>query len=58
MRAIPLHIIDVARYLGRSDTNIRNVRDLAGKRLCAVNGSVSWQRVKIERGVPGCEDIN
>jgi glutamate transport system substrate-binding protein len=34
-----------------SDTSVRNVRDLSGKRLCKVTGSVSWQRVTLERKV-------
>ena len=33
------------------DTGIRNVRDLAGKRLCEVAGSNSWRRVVEERGI-------
>lgn len=48
----PYYVAHQDTLVRGSDTNIKNVRDLAGKRLCAVNGSVSWQRVKIERGVP------
>lgn len=48
----PYYVAHQDMLVRGSDTNIKNVRDLAGKRLCAVNGSVSWQRVKIERGVP------
>ncbi|WP_395105222.1 glutamate ABC transporter substrate-binding protein [Actinomadura sp. SCN-SB] len=33
------------------DTTIRNVRDLAGKRLCEVTGSNSWRRVIEERKI-------
>ncbi|MFI0354555.1 glutamate ABC transporter substrate-binding protein [Actinomadura sp. 9N407] len=33
------------------DTSIRNVRDLAGKRLCEVAGSNSWRRVTEERKI-------
>jgi glutamate transport system substrate-binding protein len=33
------------------DRSIRNVRDLAGKRLCQARGSNSWRRVTEERGV-------
>jgi glutamate transport system substrate-binding protein len=35
----------------RSDTAVRNVRDLKGRRLCRVRGSVSYPRVVTERGV-------
>lgn len=48
----PYYVAHQDTLVRGSDTNVKNVRDLAGKRLCAVNGSVSWQRVKIERGVP------
>jgi len=34
-----------------SDTTIKNVHDLQGKRLCQVQGSVSFQRVHDEKGV-------
>jgi glutamate transport system substrate-binding protein len=34
------------------DTTVHNVRDLAGRRLCEVTGSISWQRVTAERKVP------
>ncbi|MFL6054489.1 MAG: glutamate ABC transporter substrate-binding protein [Actinoallomurus sp.] len=33
------------------ETTVRNVRDLRGKRLCQVTGSVSWQRVTEERKI-------
>jgi glutamate transport system substrate-binding protein len=48
----PYYVAHQDTLVRGSDTDIKNVRDLSGKRLCAVNGSVSWQRVKIERGVP------
>lgn len=48
----PYYVAHQDTLVRSPDTNIKNVRDLAGKRLCAVSGSVSWQRVKIERGVP------
>jgi glutamate transport system substrate-binding protein len=35
-----------------TDQAVRNVRDLRGRRLCQVTGSVSWQRVTIERKIP------
>ncbi|WP_231330810.1 glutamate ABC transporter substrate-binding protein [Actinomadura graeca] len=35
-----------------SDTSIKTVHDLGGKRLCRVPGSVSFPRVHDERGVP------
>ncbi|MCO6010699.1 glutamate ABC transporter substrate-binding protein [Actinoallomurus purpureus] len=34
-----------------TDTTVRNVRDLRGKRLCQVTGSVSWRRVTEERKI-------
>lgn len=34
------------------DTSVHGVRDLAGRRLCEVSGSVSWQRVTEGLGVP------
>lgn len=47
-------------YVAHQDTLVRsadaaavhNVRDLRGRRLCKVSGSVSWQRVTIERNIP------
>lgn len=48
----PYYVAHQDTLVRAGDTNIGNVRDLAGKRLCAVTGSVSWQRVKVERGVP------
>jgi glutamate transport system substrate-binding protein len=33
------------------DRSITNVRDLRGRRLCAVTGSNSWRRVTEERGI-------
>lgn len=35
-----------------TDTGVKNVRDLAGRRLCEVAGSVSYQRVTQQRKVP------
>ncbi len=34
------------------DTTVHGVRDLRGRRLCQVSGSVSWQRVTEGLGVP------
>jgi glutamate transport system substrate-binding protein len=48
----PYYVAHQDTLVRGADTGIKNVRDLAGKRLCAVTGSVSWQRVKVERGVP------
>jgi glutamate transport system substrate-binding protein len=48
----PYYVAHQDTLVRTSDAGIKNVRDLAGRRLCAVNGSVSWQRVTKERGVP------
>lgn len=48
----PYYVAHQDTLVRSSDTGIKNVRDLAGRRLCAVNGSVSWQRVTVERNVP------
>lgn len=48
----PYYVAHQDTLVRASDTGIKNVRDLAGRRLCAVTGSVSWQRVTVERGVP------
>jgi glutamate transport system substrate-binding protein len=48
----PYYVAHQDTLVRQADTGIRNVRDLAGRRLCAVNGSVSWQRVTVERKVP------
>jgi glutamate transport system substrate-binding protein len=48
----PYYVAHQDTLVRQSDTEIKNVRDLAGRRLCAVNGSVSWQRVTVERNVP------
>jgi glutamate transport system substrate-binding protein len=48
----PYYVAHQDTLVRAGDTAIRNVRDLAGKRLCAVTGSVSWQRVTVERKVP------
>jgi glutamate transport system substrate-binding protein len=47
----PYYVAHQDTLVRTSDAGIHNVRDLAGRRLCAVNGSVSWQRVTKERGV-------
>ncbi len=47
----PYYVAHQDTLVRSSDTGIKNVRDLAGRRLCAVNGSVSWQRVTVERNV-------
>jgi glutamate transport system substrate-binding protein len=48
----PYYVAHQDTLVRAADTGVHNVRDLAGRRLCAVNGSVSWQRVTVERGVP------
>jgi glutamate transport system substrate-binding protein len=48
----PYYVAHQDTLVRRSDTSVHNVRDLAGRRLCEVNGSVSWQRVTVERNVP------
>jgi glutamate transport system substrate-binding protein len=48
----PIYVAHQDTLVRADEAGIRNVRDLAGKRLCAVKGSVSWQRVTQERGVP------
>jgi glutamate transport system substrate-binding protein len=48
----PYYVAHQDTLVRTSDAGIRNVRDLAGRRLCAVTGSVSWQRVTVERNVP------
>jgi glutamate transport system substrate-binding protein len=48
----PYYVAHQDTLVRQADTGIRNVRDLAGRRLCAVTGSVSWQRVTVERKVP------
>ncbi|GLY82265.1 glutamate ABC transporter substrate-binding protein [Actinoallomurus iriomotensis] len=47
----PYYVAHQDTLVRAADTGIKNVRDLAGRRLCAVTGSVSWQRVTVERGV-------
>jgi glutamate transport system substrate-binding protein len=48
----PYYVAHQDTLVRASESGIRNVRDLSGRRLCAVNGSVSWQRVTVERNVP------
>ncbi|WP_329259660.1 transporter substrate-binding domain-containing protein [Actinoallomurus sp. NBC_01490] len=48
----PYYVAHQDTLVRASDTGIKDVRNLAGRRLCAVTGSVSWQRVTVERGVP------
>jgi glutamate transport system substrate-binding protein len=48
----PYYVAHQDTLVRRTDTAVHNVRDLSGRRLCAVNGSVSWQRVTVERNVP------
>ncbi|MCW2859890.1 MAG: extracellular solute-binding protein family 3 [Actinoallomurus sp.] len=47
----PYYVAHQDTLVRQSDTAIKNVRDLSGRRLCAVTGSVSWQRVTVERNV-------
>lgn len=48
----PYYVAHQDTLVRANEAGIRNVRDLSGRRLCAVNGSVSWQRVTVERNVP------
>jgi glutamate transport system substrate-binding protein len=48
----PYYVAHQDILVPRSDTAVKNVRDLAGRRLCAVSGSVSWKRVTEQRQVP------
>ncbi|GAA4516469.1 glutamate ABC transporter substrate-binding protein [Actinoallomurus oryzae] len=48
----PYYVAHQDTLVRASDTGVKDVRNLAGRRLCAVTGSVSWQRVTVERGVP------
>jgi glutamate transport system substrate-binding protein len=48
----PYYVAHQDTLVRQNETGVKNVRDLAGRRLCAVNGSVSWQRVTVERNVP------
>ncbi len=47
----PYYVAHQDTLVRRSDGAVRNVRDLAGRRLCQVTGSVSWKRVTQERKV-------
>ncbi|MDF5751882.1 glutamate ABC transporter substrate-binding protein [Spongiactinospora sp. TRM90649] len=47
----PYYVAHQDTLVRSSDANIRDVRDLAGKKLCQVTGSNSWRRVKEERKV-------
>jgi glutamate transport system substrate-binding protein len=48
----PYYVAHQDTLVRRSDGAVKNVRDLAGRRLCQVSGSVSWKRVTEERKVP------
>jgi glutamate transport system substrate-binding protein len=48
----PYYVAHQDILVRRGDTSVKNVRDLAGRRLCQVTGSLSWQRVTAERKVP------
>lgn len=48
----PYYVAHQDTLVRSSEPGVRNVRDLSGRRLCQVRGSVSWQRVTIERKVP------
>ncbi len=47
----PYYVAHQDTLVRRSDGAVKNVRDLAGRRLCQVTGSVSWKRVVQERKV-------
>jgi glutamate transport system substrate-binding protein len=48
----PYYVAHQDILVRQNQTGIRNVRDLAGRRLCAVDGSNSDDRVQKERGIP------
>jgi glutamate transport system substrate-binding protein len=48
----PYYVAHQDTAVRAGDVNVRNVRDLRGRKLCAVTGSNSWKRVIEERGVP------
>ncbi|MXQ66935.1 transporter substrate-binding domain-containing protein [Actinomadura rayongensis] len=47
----PYYVAHQDTLVRADDRTITNVRDLAGKRICAVSGSNSWKRVTEERAV-------
>ncbi|MQY04980.1 glutamate ABC transporter substrate-binding protein [Actinomadura macrotermitis] len=47
----PYYVAHQAILVRDDETGIRNVRDLKGRRICAVTGSNSWKRVTEERKV-------
>lgn len=48
----PYYVAHQDTLVRADDTSIQDVRDLAGRRLCAVAGSNSWRRVTEEREIP------
>ncbi|WP_119726510.1 glutamate ABC transporter substrate-binding protein [Thermomonospora amylolytica] len=48
----PYYVAHQDTLVRAGDAVVRNVRDLAGRRLCKVTGSNSWRRVTEERRVP------
>ncbi|WP_242454013.1 glutamate ABC transporter substrate-binding protein [Bailinhaonella thermotolerans] len=48
----PYYVAHQDTLVRRGEGRIRDVRDLAGRRLCRVDGSNSWRRVIQQRGVP------
>ncbi|WP_155884635.1 glutamate ABC transporter substrate-binding protein [Actinomadura flavalba] len=47
----PYYVAHQDTLVRADDRSIGDVRDLAGKRICAVTGSNSWRRVTEERGI-------
>jgi glutamate transport system substrate-binding protein len=47
----PYYVAHQDTLVRGGDTSVHNVRDLRGKRLCQVAGSVSWRRVTEERKI-------
>ncbi|MEV5751165.1 glutamate ABC transporter substrate-binding protein [Actinoallomurus sp. NPDC052308] len=47
----PYYVAHQDTLVRAGETTVRNVRDLRGKRLCQVTGSVSWRRVTEERKI-------
>lgn len=48
----PYYVAHQDTLVRAGDSAVRNVRDLANRRLCKVTGSNSWRRVTEERKVP------
>jgi ABC-type amino acid transport substrate-binding protein len=47
----PYYVSHQDTLVRADESGVKSIRNLTGKRLCAVNGSVSWERVVKQRGV-------